>query len=100
MKTPSELARSWFCCWFVSGTVAGQAQISNFQHVVIIYQENRTPDNLFQGLCGSGRSMCPSPYDLQNFGIDNKGQKIQLTQVPLGSPNDPGHGSSGLCSNV
>ena len=37
------------------GTVVGQAQISNFQHVVIIYQENRSPDNLFQGLCGTNR---------------------------------------------
>jgi phospholipase C len=27
------------------------AQISSFQHVVVIVQENRTPDNLFQGLC-------------------------------------------------
>jgi phospholipase C len=27
------------------------AQISSFQHVVVIFQENRTPDNLFQGLC-------------------------------------------------
>jgi phospholipase C len=78
------------------GTLAGQAQISNFQHIVIIYQENRTPDNLFQGLCGSDGSMCPSPYDLQNFGIDNKGQKIQLTQVPLGSPNDPNHSHGGF----
>jgi phospholipase C len=73
------------------GTVVGQAQISNFQHVVIIYQENRTPDNLFQGLCGTNRSLCPSPYDVQNFGTDNKGQTIQLIQVKLGSPNDPGH---------
>ncbi len=33
------------------GTIAAQAQISNFQHIVIIVQENRSPDNLFQGLC-------------------------------------------------
>src|SRR5579864_2694951 len=77
-------------------TVAAHAQISNFQHIVIIYQENRSPDNLFQGLCGTNRSLCPSPYDLQNFGIDNKGQTIQLTQVPLGSPNDPNHRHSGF----
>jgi phospholipase C len=91
MKTAARIARRVLLLVCL-GTVAGQAQISNFQHIVIIYQENRTPDNLFQGLCGSDRSMCPSPYDLQNFGIDNKSQKIQLTQVPLGSPNDPGHG--------
>jgi len=73
-----------------------QAQISNFQHIVIIDQENRSPDNLFQGLCGQNRSLCPSPYNLQNYGIDNKGQKIQLTQVPLGSLNDPDHTHHGF----
>lgn len=30
--------------------LAVDAQIARFQHVVIV-QENRTPDNLFQGLC-------------------------------------------------
>jgi phospholipase C len=76
------------------GPVLTQAQISQFQHIVIIYQENRTPDNLFQGLCGMTRSLCPSRYDLQDFGTDNNGQRIQLTQVPLGSSHDPGHSHS------
>jgi phospholipase C len=35
------------CFW----VAAAYAQISNFQHIVVIVQENRTPDNLFQGLC-------------------------------------------------
>ena len=75
-----------------SGQVLIHAQISNFQHIVIIFQENRTPDNLFQGLCGGISShQCPTPYDLQNFGIDNTGQKVPLTQVPFGSLFDPGH---------
>ena len=55
-----------------TGPVMIQAQISNFQHIVIIFQENRTPDNLFQGLCGQNRSQCPFPYDVRNYGIDNK----------------------------
>src|ERR1700737_3690832 len=48
-----------------------QAQISHFKHVVIIFQENRTPDNLFQGLCAAPYGACavpptPSaPYDIQ-----------------------------------
>ena len=29
----------------------GRAQISSFRHIIVIFQENRTPDNLFQGLC-------------------------------------------------
>ena len=27
------------------------AQITSFQHIILVIQENRTPDNLFQGLC-------------------------------------------------
>ncbi|HXR16584.1 MAG TPA: alkaline phosphatase family protein [Terriglobales bacterium] len=73
-----------------------QAQISNFQHIVIIDQENRTPDNLFQGLCGTNRTLCPTPYDLQDYGTDNKGHMIPLTQVPLGSLYDPDHSHQGF----
>jgi phospholipase C len=68
-----------------------QAQVPAFQHIVIIYQENRTPDNLFQGLCGTNRSRCPYPYDLQNFGIDNQGHTIPLARVPLANSYDPDH---------
>jgi phospholipase C len=74
-----------------AGQVFAQVQPFEFQHIVIIYQENRSPDNLFQGLCGPTRSLCPSPYDLQNFGTDNKGQTIQLIKVPLGSSHGPNH---------
>jgi len=69
----------------------GRTQISNFQHVVVIVQENRTPDNLFQGLCGSDGTLCPTPYNLQNFGIDNRGNEIPLTEEPLGYAYDPSH---------
>jgi len=64
------------------GAVLADAQ--SFQHIVLIVQENRTPDNLFQGLCGPGRKLCPVPYDLQNFGINQAGKKIALVQTPLG----------------
>lgn len=69
-------------------------EITSFQHVVLVVQENRTPDNLFQGLCGANRTLCPNPYDLQNFGTDNKGNKVPLLQTALGSTFDPGHGHS------
>lgn len=63
------------------------------QNVVIIFQENRTPDNLFQGLClapyGSSNSCSSTPsgtqYNLQNFGINSVGATIQLTQQDLGT---------------
>jgi phospholipase C len=45
------------------------AQISRFQHVVIVVQENRTPDNLFQGLCLTSATCSTTPtntqYDIQ-----------------------------------
>jgi len=64
------------------GAVLADAQ--SFQHIVLIVQENRTPDNLFQGLCGPSRQLCPVPYDLQNFGIDQAGNKVALIETPLG----------------
>lgn len=67
------------------------AQIPSFRHVVLIIQENRTPDNLFQGLCGVNRALCPVPYDVKPFGIDSKGQTVPLIQTPLGSTWDPDH---------
>src|ERR1700732_4121695 len=54
------------------GTAAqGQSQIKN---VVVIFQENRTPDNLFHGLPGA---------DIANTGLDSKGNLIPLSPVPL-----------------
>jgi phospholipase C len=31
--------------------VAAHAQITHFQHIIVVFQENRTPDNLFYALC-------------------------------------------------
>jgi phospholipase C len=36
---------------FCFGTIAAYAQIAKFDHIVIVVQENRSPDNLFQGVC-------------------------------------------------
>jgi phospholipase C len=78
----------------LAGGILANAQ--SFQHVVVIFQENRTPDNLFQALCGPDRTLCPNPYDLQNFGIDNAGNKVPLTQQPLGISYDPDHSYRGF----
>ncbi len=37
---------------------------TTFQHIIVVVQENRTPDNLFQGLCASPYGTCPSPYNI------------------------------------
>ena len=57
----------------LGGIPFSQAQISSFQHVIVVVQENRTPDNLFQGLCrppyGTSSSCSTNPtgskYDIQ-----------------------------------
>src|SRR5260370_10176743 len=52
----------------VGGTLDTQAQ-NPIRHVVVIFQENRTPDSLFQGLCappfGKPTSCSTSPKGSQ-----------------------------------
>ena len=73
-------------------TIGAAAQeASHFDHVLILIQENRTPDNLFQGLCGSNQEFCPQPYNIQDYGIDKSGAKVPLVEVPLAVPFDLGH---------
>ena len=56
------------------------ATSSVIQHVVIIFQENRTPDNLFQDpvLIANGA-------DIASSGINSLGQTIPLSPINLGS---------------
>jgi phospholipase C len=51
-------------------------------HVVIIYQENRTPDDLFNGLPGA---------DTVRYGLNSHGQKVPLHAVSLSAPYDLPH---------
>jgi phospholipase C len=50
------------------------------QHIVIIFQENRTPDNLFQDPVLIARGA-----DIQNYGINSLGKTIPLSQIDLGT---------------
>jgi phospholipase C len=56
------------------------------QHVVIVFQENRTPDNLFQDpvLIAAGA-------DIVSSGLNSSGQTIPLSPGPLGIGYDLGH---------
>jgi len=56
------------------------------KHVVIIFQENRTPDNLFQDPVLISRGA-----DIQSFGISSKGQTIVLTPAPMKIDYDQDH---------
>jgi phospholipase C len=51
-------------------------------HVVVIVQENRTPDNLFHGLPGA---------DIADFGTNSAGETIALTATGLSVPYDLAH---------
>ena len=55
---------------------------SKIQHIVIIFQENRTPDNLFQDPVLIAP---PRNADIQNFGVNSHGTKITLSQLDLGT---------------
>ncbi len=59
---------------------------SLIHNVVIIVQENRTPDNLFQDpvLIANGA-------DIASSGLNSKGQTIPLTPVPLADEYDLNH---------
>jgi phospholipase C len=52
------------------------------RHVVIIFQENRTPDNLFHGLPNA---------DIANTGVNSLGQAISLAPIALANSYDLGH---------
>ncbi len=54
-------------------------------HVVIIVQENRTPDYLFQGVPGA---------DISQTAVDSHGQTVSLQPVSLAAPYDLPHGHS------
>jgi len=58
----------------------------NIQHVVIIFQENRTPDNLFQDPVLIGRGA-----DVVQSGKDSKGNTIPLKKASLQVDFDPAH---------
>ncbi|HTC93466.1 MAG TPA: alkaline phosphatase family protein [Terriglobales bacterium] len=106
-----KLAAQGLLLFWLASTTVVHAQISKFQHVVVIFQENRTPDNLFQGLCvppyGKSSSCSTTPsstqYNIQTSNwLDNKspGGTIQPATVPLAGPYDLGHSHSdwvGMC---
>jgi phospholipase C len=63
---------------------------SGFKHIIVIVQENRTPDNLFHELL-KWPGIHPHKYDLARSGINSKGEIIPLQPVPLNVPYDLAH---------
>ena len=51
-------------------TAPASAQISSFQHIILVIQENRTPDNMFQGLCPTTNpSACSTQPSSKQYNI-------------------------------
>ena len=84
------------------GAIFSQAQISQFEHIIIVFQENRTPDNLFQGLCkspyGTSSSCSTTPtgsqYNIQIKNWLDKHSSTGTTQpgtIALDNSYDLGH---------
>jgi phospholipase C len=70
-----------------SGVVSGStSDPGKIQHVVVIFQENRTPDNLFQDPVLISRGA-----DIANSGEDSTGHTIRLKKVNLAVDYNPGH---------
>jgi phospholipase C len=65
----------------------GDSVSRKIQHVVIIFQENRTPDNLFHGLPDA---------DIADSGVNSRGETIPLTPVSLTAPFDLDHSHHGF----
>jgi phospholipase C len=102
-----KYATSWFLVLLWLGAAAS-AQITNllpnkipypnpFKHVVIVIQENRTPDNLFQTLL-TYPGINPANYDLATSGLANingQDQLVALTPRALITDYDPDHSHGG-----
>ncbi len=63
-----------------------QEAARHIRHVVVIFQENRTPDNLFQDPVLISRGA-----DIRNYGIDSTGAHVPLVPEPLATNWDNAH---------
>jgi len=90
---------------FVAGlaTISAHAQYGTtpIKHVIVIFQENRTPDNLFQGLCtaNGGVPGCSasggSSYEIVSTYVNAEGQTMPLLPVGLATNFDLDHSHGG-----
>jgi phospholipase C len=93
------------------GAMLARAQISSFSHVIVVIHENRTPVNLFQGLCsspfGTSKSCSTTPtgsqYDILTSNWPDKTSSTGFTNpaiVGLANDYDPDHthlGFTNMC---
>src|ERR1700731_1862207 len=85
------------------GATSARAQYGTtpIKHVIVIFQENRTPDNLFQGLCtaNAGVPGCSTSletkYNIASTYVNADGQSVPLTPVGLATNFDLDHSHGG-----
>jgi trimeric autotransporter adhesin len=65
--------------------------VTPIQNIVIIVQENRTPDNLFHD-----HNLIANGADIASSGLNSQGQIIPLSPVDLAAPYDMNHVHSGF----
>jgi phospholipase C len=73
-------------CGGAGGSAQPPPPPGKIKHVVVIFQENRTPDNLFQDPVLISRGA-----DIAQSGKDSKGNTIQLKKISLQVDYDPVH---------
>ncbi|MGA9966382.1 MAG: alkaline phosphatase family protein [Terriglobales bacterium] len=84
--TAAFLASLGGCGGGGSSTTPPPPPSQKIQHVVVIFQENRTPDNLFQD-----QNLVTAGADIQNYGMNSAGQKITLTPTTMATSYDLSH---------
>ena len=69
-----------------SGNTSSGPTVGKIQHVVVIFQENRTPDNLFHDSVLIGRGA-----DIASSGTNSSGQTVQLVPISIQTDYDRSH---------
>jgi phospholipase C len=70
----------------LGGSNPRQSGSQVIQHVVVIFQENRTPDNLFQD-----PNLIANGADIRDYGYNSHGKRITLRPQHLANSYDPRH---------
>src|SRR5271165_4632413 len=73
-------------CGGTSGGSSPPPPPGTIEHVVVIFQENRTPDNLFQDPI-----LIKHGADIKSSGKTSAGTVVQLEPAPLADAWDMGH---------
>ena len=75
---------------FTHAQVSTSTPNTPFRHIIVVVQENRSPDNLF-GSNGTSTLQLPPGADLATSGKCSSGSSITLRPMMLGDACDPNH---------